>query len=81
MNDAVQYHCQIVSGWESSYASDVFPVRMKVIDELLTDRDLTGQNWLDAGCGTGTLAGFLAHRKGLRVFPTGIRPDGIAGGC
>ncbi len=68
MNDAVQFHSQIASGWESNYASDVFSVRLKVLDELLAGRDLTGQNWLDAGCATGTLARFLAERKGCKVL-------------
>jgi SAM-dependent methyltransferase len=68
MNDAVQFHSKIASGWESNYASDVFSVRMKVLDELLAGHDLTGQNWLDAGCGTGTLARFLAELKGCKVL-------------
>jgi 2-polyprenyl-3-methyl-5-hydroxy-6-metoxy-1,4-benzoquinol methylase len=68
MNEAVQFHSQIASGWESNYASDVFSVRLKVLDELLAGHDLTGQNWLDAGCGTGTLARFLAGRKGCKVL-------------
>jgi SAM-dependent methyltransferase len=68
MNEAVQFHSQIASGWESNYASDVFSVRMKVLSELLADRDLAGQKWLDAGCGTGTLARFLAERKGCKVL-------------
>jgi SAM-dependent methyltransferase len=68
VNDAVQFHSQIASAWESNYASEVFSVRMRVLDELLTDRDITGQSWLDAGCGTGTLARFLAGRKGCKVL-------------
>jgi len=34
----------------------------------LAASDLKGQNWLDAGCGTGTLARFLAEYKGCRVL-------------
>jgi 2-polyprenyl-6-hydroxyphenyl methylase/3-demethylubiquinone-9 3-methyltransferase len=68
MTDAVQYHSQIAADWESNYASEVFSVRMAVLDELLADSDLTGQNWLDAGCGTGTLARFLARHKGCKVL-------------
>jgi ubiquinone/menaquinone biosynthesis C-methylase UbiE len=41
---------------------------MEVLDELLVGHDITGQNWLDAGCGTGTLARFLAERKGCKVL-------------
>lgn len=68
MNSAVQYHSQIAPAWESNYSSEVFSVRMKVVDELLAGRDLTGQKWLDAGCGTGTLARFLATRKSCSVL-------------
>jgi SAM-dependent methyltransferase len=68
MNEAVQFHSQIAPGWESNYASDVFSVRMRVLDELLAGCELTGQYWLDAGCGTGTLARFLAGRKGCKVL-------------
>jgi 2-polyprenyl-6-hydroxyphenyl methylase/3-demethylubiquinone-9 3-methyltransferase len=68
MSDAVQYHSEIASGWESNYASEVFSVRMKVVDELLAGDDFTGQSWLDAGCGTGTLARFLAIHKGCKVL-------------
>lgn len=68
MNDAIQYHSQIASAWESNYTSEQFSVRMRVIDELLAGRDLTGQAWLDAGCGTGTLARFLAMCKGCKVL-------------
>lgn len=43
MNDAVQYHSQIAARWESNYKSEVFSVLMKVVDELLAGRDLTGR--------------------------------------
>jgi ubiquinone/menaquinone biosynthesis C-methylase UbiE len=68
MNDAVQFHSQIAPSWESNYSSEVFSVREKILHELLADRDLAGQYWLDAGCGTGTLARFLANRKGCKVL-------------
>ena len=41
---------------------------MKVLDEMLAGRDLRGQTWLDAGCGTGTLARFLVANKGCRML-------------
>src|SRR5437867_3583805 len=69
MSQAVQYHSQIAAAWESNYASEVFSVRMRVVEELLAGRDLAGQYWLDAGCGTGTLSRFLAGRsKGCKVL-------------
>jgi hypothetical protein len=51
--DAVQYHSQIASGWESNYASEQFQIRVKVVDELLGERELRGQYWLDAGVAPG----------------------------
>jgi 2-polyprenyl-6-hydroxyphenyl methylase/3-demethylubiquinone-9 3-methyltransferase len=68
MNDAVQYHSEIAARWESNYKSEVFSVRERIIGELLAGYNLVGQYWLDAGCGTGTLARFLAARKGCKVL-------------
>lgn len=68
MNDAVQYHSQIAARWESNYKSEVFSVRERILGELLTGHNLVGQYWLDAGCGTGTLARFLAACKGCKVL-------------
>ncbi len=67
MNEAVQYHSRIASAWESNYTSEVFSVRMRVLDELVGS-NLAGQNWLDAGCGTGTLARFLTTHKSCNVL-------------
>lgn len=67
MGDAVQFHSRIASTWESNYKSEVFSIREKVLHELLAGRDLAGQKWLDAGCGTGTLARFLAEYWGCKV--------------
>ena len=64
MNSAVEYHSRIASVWESNYSTEVFSIRERVLDEMLAGCDLTGQRWLDAGCGTGTLARFLAKRRG-----------------
>lgn len=41
---------------------------VRVLDELLAGSELSGQRWLDAGCGTGTLARFLAKHKGCKVL-------------
>ena len=68
MNDAVEYHSQIASDWESNYKTGRFSVREKVLEEMLVGRNLAGQNWLDAGCGTGTLSRFLARYKGPKVL-------------
>jgi SAM-dependent methyltransferase len=68
MNDAVQYHSEIAARWESNYKSEVFSVRERILGELLAGHNLVGQYWLDAGCGTGTLARFLAAHKGCKVL-------------
>ncbi len=68
MNDAVYCHSQAAGIWESNYKKKAFSVRKDVIRELLAASNLTGQNWLDAGCGTGPLARFLAEYKGCSVL-------------
>ena len=68
MNNAVEYHSRIAPAWEGNYQSEVFSVREKMVDELVAGYNLQGQKWLDAGCGTGTLARFLARHKGCEVL-------------
>lgn len=68
MNDAIYCHSQAAGIWESNYKKRAFSVRRDVIRELLAASDLTGQNWLDAGCGTGPLARFLSEYQGCRVL-------------
>ena len=40
----------------------------QILRELLAATDLTGQSWLDAGCGRGHLARLLAEYKGCHVL-------------
>jgi 2-polyprenyl-6-hydroxyphenyl methylase/3-demethylubiquinone-9 3-methyltransferase len=68
MNDAVTFHSQVASRWESNYKKRAFLGRKDVLRKLVSSHDLAGQNWLDAGCGTGTLARFLAEHKGCNVL-------------
>jgi SAM-dependent methyltransferase len=63
--DAIEFHSEQAARWESGYESPIFSVRLQVLDSLIP-QDLTGQLWLDAGCGTGTIARWLADR-GARV--------------
>jgi 2-polyprenyl-3-methyl-5-hydroxy-6-metoxy-1,4-benzoquinol methylase len=58
--DAVTYHRQLAAGWEQRYAKPAFQARLRAFQQSLTCRDLLGQEWLDAGCGSGTLARYLA---------------------
>ncbi len=80
MNDAVVYHSEIASQWESNYTSGAFSPRFEVILDLLANSDLRGQKWLDAGCGTGSLARFLAERKGCSVLGVDAS-DGMISNC
>jgi 2-polyprenyl-3-methyl-5-hydroxy-6-metoxy-1,4-benzoquinol methylase len=57
--DAVAYHRELAVGWEQRYQKPAFKARMRAIGECLARHDLHGQHWLDAGCGSGTLARYL----------------------
>jgi 2-polyprenyl-6-hydroxyphenyl methylase/3-demethylubiquinone-9 3-methyltransferase len=57
--DAVAYHRELAAGWEQRYQKPAFKARLRAIEECLAGRDLQGQHWLDAGCGSGTLARYL----------------------
>jgi 2-polyprenyl-6-hydroxyphenyl methylase/3-demethylubiquinone-9 3-methyltransferase len=59
---AVAYHGRLAAGWEERYQKPAFQARLRVLDECLAGRQLQGQEWLDAGCGAGTLARHLADR-------------------
>lgn len=57
--DVVAYHRELAGGWEQRYKKPAFKARLRAVEECLADHDLHGQNWLDAGCGSGTLARHL----------------------
>lgn len=63
---SVAFHAQLAGCWEGKYKKKSFVERMRVFDSLLASASLDGRRWLDAGCGTGTLARSLAAR-GCRV--------------
>ena len=69
-NEAVVFHSRQAAAWEAKYSTPTFSVRFGALRSLLRDRDLAGQQWLDAGCGTGSLARWLAAEKGCNV--TGV---------
>src|SRR5262245_26784155 len=71
-NPAVRFHDQLAERWEQKYAGGSFSRRAAAI-LALPGGARPGEQWLDAGCGTGTLARQLAHH-GCRV--TGV--DGSA---
>jgi 2-polyprenyl-3-methyl-5-hydroxy-6-metoxy-1,4-benzoquinol methylase len=65
--DAVAYHRELAVGWEQRYEKPAFIARQRAFEECLKGRDLHAQDWLDAGCGSGTLARSLV-RAGARVL-------------
>ena len=67
-NDAVAFHDAIAHRWDDYYRDESFAVRLRVLDELVAQRDLRGQRWLDAGCGTGVLARWLSSTKECDVL-------------
>ena len=62
LSDAIAYHASLADGWERRSKRRSFRIRRSVLLKCLTGRDLNGTMWLDAGCGTGTLARCLAAR-------------------
>ncbi len=61
-DDAVRFHDQLALAWEEKYGKGSFGRRLQLMSELLSQANLSGQRWLDAGCGTGTMARWLASR-------------------
>jgi 2-polyprenyl-3-methyl-5-hydroxy-6-metoxy-1,4-benzoquinol methylase len=60
--DAIAYHASLAGEWEQRYRKRSFQMRQNVLLNALRGWDLAGTIWLDAGCGTGTLARWLATR-------------------
>jgi 2-polyprenyl-3-methyl-5-hydroxy-6-metoxy-1,4-benzoquinol methylase len=60
--DAVTYHSSLADGWERRCQKRSFQSRQSVLMKCLQGRNLAGTVWLDAGCGSGTLARWLATR-------------------
>lgn len=59
---AVLFHDSIAESWEAKYMKPTFALRASAIMSKLEGFSLSGQKWLDAGCGTGVLSLLLAER-------------------
>ncbi len=75
--EAVAYHGSLADAWECRYRKRSFQMRGAVLEECLRGRHLTGTLWLDAGCGTGALARWLAAR-GCSVLGVDAAPEMVA---
>jgi 2-polyprenyl-3-methyl-5-hydroxy-6-metoxy-1,4-benzoquinol methylase len=73
----IRFHDEISSTWETLHQSRTFRARTAAMFDLLGKADLSGQHWLDAGCGTGTLSRLLAAR-GCDVTGVDASPEMIA---
>ena len=60
--DAIEFHQALASEWEHKYRKASFQSRDGVVLDLLPRGALTGQHWLDAGCGSGRFTRVLAQR-------------------
>jgi 2-polyprenyl-6-hydroxyphenyl methylase/3-demethylubiquinone-9 3-methyltransferase len=65
-NPAVAFHDQLAERWEQKYARSTFSKRATAILTMPAGEVQAGEHWLDAGCGTGTIARRLAQ-QGCRV--------------
>lgn len=70
-NSPIDFHDQLASTWEGNYRSKAFLSRVEAMNDALGERDLHGEHWLDAGCGSGTLTRWLAGR--------GAKANGVDG--
>jgi 2-polyprenyl-6-hydroxyphenyl methylase/3-demethylubiquinone-9 3-methyltransferase len=71
--DVVSYHGKLAEDWENRYQKKSFLARIEVLEQCLQGMDLADKEWLDAGCGTGTLSRYLAT-KGCRVIGVDASP-------
>jgi 2-polyprenyl-3-methyl-5-hydroxy-6-metoxy-1,4-benzoquinol methylase len=77
VKDAVAYHRELAEGWDQRYKKPAFQARLRAFEECLAGHDLHGEDWLDAGCGSGTMARYLVE-AGARVLGVDAAEEMIA---
>lgn len=63
---AVAFHSQLAGQWEQKYRKPSFAYRQEIVQKFLAGTSMAATTWLDAGCGTGILARWLAE-QGCKV--------------
>jgi len=76
-NGAVAYHRELAVSWEQRYKKPAFQARLQAFEQCLAGHDLHGKDWLDAGCGSGTLARHL-FEAGANVLGVDAAEEMIA---
>jgi 2-polyprenyl-6-hydroxyphenyl methylase/3-demethylubiquinone-9 3-methyltransferase len=76
LRDAISYHDEIARGWDDRYRKRSFRSRIAVLEQCLREQRLNGANWLDAGCGSGTISRWLAQ-QGCTVHGVDAAPEMI----
>jgi ubiquinone/menaquinone biosynthesis C-methylase UbiE len=75
--EAVEFHARLSAEWEAKYGRARFQKRKAALERCLAGRMLSGTEWLDAGCGTGTLSRWLAE-AGAGVHSVDAAPEMVA---
>jgi 2-polyprenyl-3-methyl-5-hydroxy-6-metoxy-1,4-benzoquinol methylase len=61
VDPSVEFHNGLAAVWDTKYAKRSFQAKATAVFSLLDGTDLSGKKWLDAGCGTGSLARSLSE--------------------
>jgi glycosyltransferase involved in cell wall biosynthesis/SAM-dependent methyltransferase len=66
VSPGVEFHDALASGWGAGYAQGGFRKRFIKFNEIFDRTVVSGQDWLDLGCGSGVLSAELI-RRGVTV--------------
>src|SRR5690348_1313915 len=66
MTDAIAFFDRLADGWDERYRKNNFRARLELLNRMVAAPQ-GGKLWLDAGCGTATVARWLMRERGARV--------------